>query len=300
MTLGIRIALGVLGAIAVLAGMAAAFAWREAPGWAAAALLFPSRRAVDPQIARDLPHEDLIFVGDRVRLTGWRFPARGKKRATVVYLHGIADNRGSSVGPARRLVERGLEVVAYDSRANGDSGGNICTYGFYEKRDLWRVLDKLDGLDPGPLGPVILIGSSLGAAVALQTAAEDRRITAVVAAESFSDLRTVATERAPWYLPGPIIRRAFARAELQGRFVVDTVSPVTAARQITVPVLLIHGALDHETRPEHSRRIYDALAGPRTLLIVDGVGHNQSLTAATWNTIEKWIDDVLARPAGDH
>jgi len=214
--------------------------------------------------------------------------------------HGIADNRGSGLGAARRFTPHGLEVVAYDSRANGDSGGNICTYGFYEKRDLRRVLDALDGLDPAPLGPVILVGTSLGAAIALQTAAEDRRITAVVAAESFSDLRTIATERAPWFLPGPIVRRAFARAELQGRFQVDAVSPVNAARQITVPVLVIHGAEDRETSPEHSRRIYDALAGPRTLLMVDGAGHNQSLKPDTWQTIEKWIDGVLVRLDGNH
>lgn len=294
----VRIALGVFGTIAAVAGMAGVFAWREAPGWAAGGLLFPGRRRVDPALARDLPHDDLTFVSDRIRLRGWRFPAQGSRRATVVYLHGIADNRGSGVGAARRLTPRGFDVVAYDSRANGDSGGNICSYGFYEKRDLRRVLDALDGLDPAPLGPVILVGTSLGAAIALQAAAEDRRITAVAAAEPFSDLRTIATERAPWFLPGPIVRQAFARAELQSRFQVDAVSPVNAARQITVPVLLIHGAEDRETSPEHSRRIYEALTGPRMLLMVDGAGHNQSLTTDTWQSIETWINDVLARPGG--
>jgi alpha-beta hydrolase superfamily lysophospholipase len=298
LSLRLRIAAGIgLGVVAV-AGAACIFAWREAPGWAAAGLLHPSRRPVDSAVVRDVPHDDLKFVGDRVRLTGWRFPAHGPRRATIVYLHGIADNRASAVGPARRLVARGFDVVAYDSRANGDSGGNICTYGYYEKRDLRRVLNTIDGLDPGPLGPVIVIGTSLGGAVALQAAADDPRISAVVAAEPFSDLRTIATERAPWYLPSPIVRRAFALAELQGRFEVDAVSPMNAATHITVPVLLIHGARDQETRPEHSRRIYDALAGQRKLLIVDGAAHNQSLTNDAWQTIEVWIDGVLTD--GEH
>jgi pimeloyl-ACP methyl ester carboxylesterase len=300
MTTRSRIAIGVVSAIGVCAAMAGVFAWREAPTWAAGGLLFPGRRSVDPELARDLPHQDLTFVSERVRLRGWRFPARETKRGTIVYLHGIADNRTAGIGPARRFGPRGFDVIAYDSRANGDSGGNICTYGFYEKRDLRRVLDTLDGLDPQPLGPVIVMGTSLGAAIALQTAAEDRRISAVVAAESFSDLRTIATERAPWFLPGPIVRRAFARAELQGRFQVDAVSPVNAAKRITVPVLVIHGAQDRETSPDHSRRIYDALTGPRTLLMVDGVGHNQSLTHATWAAIETWVDDVMTRIGGEH
>jgi alpha-beta hydrolase superfamily lysophospholipase len=299
MTNRARLAIGVAGMIGVLGGMLSVFAWREAPAWAAAALLHPWRRSVDPTLASDIAREDLKFVGDRVRLSGWRFRAHEGKRATVIYLHGIADNRTSALGAARRLVARGFDVVAYDSRANGDSGGNICTYGFYEKKDLRKVLDALDGMDPAPLGPVILIGTSLGAAVALQAAPDDPRITAVVAAESFSDLRTIATERVPW-LPGPIVRQAFARAELQGRFQLEAVSPVNAARQITQPVLLIHGATDHETSPEHSRRIYDALTGPRMLLMIDGAGHNQSLTTNTWQQIEKWMDDVLMTSGGSH
>jgi hypothetical protein len=28
---------------------------------------------------------------------------------------------------------------------------------------------------------------------------------------------------------------------------------------------------------------------------VEGAGHNQSLTAATWEAIERWLDDVMAR-----
>jgi cephalosporin-C deacetylase-like acetyl esterase len=41
----------------------------------------------------------------------------------------------------------------------------------------------------------MLLGTSLGGAVAIQAAAIDPRISAVVAAEVFSDLRTIAGER---------------------------------------------------------------------------------------------------------
>ena len=249
-------------------------------------LLHPARHALDPTVRE--AHPQVTFAGADVNLAGWRFPARGARRGTVVYLHGIADNRGSGLSAALRLSARGFDVVAYDSRAHGDSGGQICTYGFYEKRDLQRVLDVLES------GPVIVIGSSLGGAVALQAAAEDARISAVVAAESFSDLRTVATERAPWFFTAKTITQALALAEKEGRFRVDAVSPKDSARRISVPVLLIHGALDHETPPDHSRRIFESLAGRKRLLLVEGAGHNQSLQPAIWPEIERWIDDALA------
>jgi len=254
------------------------------PNLGANGLLHPSRSRV-PLDQRKSP-ENVMFDGEGVVLAGWRFPAKGPRRGTVIYLHGVADNRSSSLGAVKRFVPRGFDVVAYDSRAHGDSGGDVCTYGFYEKKDLGRVLDRI-----GP-GPVVVIGSSLGAAVALQAAAEDARISAVVAAESFSDLATVARERAPWFFTRGSIERAFAVAGRTGRFAIDDVNPARAALRILVPVFLVHGADDRETPPDHSRRIFDALHGPRKLVVFGGVGHNQSLNSA-WPAIERWLDEVL-------
>src|SRR5215218_4977396 len=272
--------LAALAAAAVVVG-----ALTAAPSIAAGGLLYPARRSVTvvPPACTDK-----AFEGDGITLRGWQCQARGKRRGTVIYLHGIADNRGSSTGVIDRFTRTGFDVVAYDSRRHGDSGGDVCTYGFLEKRDLRRVVDSL------PRGPVVLIGTSLGAAVALQEAAADPRITAIVAAESFSDLRTVAAERAPWFLPAPVVRKAFRIAEQRGGFLVDAVSPMEAARAIRVPVLLIHGADDRETPPAHSQRIFEALAGPRRVILVPGAGHNQSLSAPqVWVDIDRWIQESL-------
>jgi uncharacterized protein len=271
---------------AVIAALLIAAVVIISPKIAAGGLLYPKRHSVKGAIPPGCENRD--FQGDDVTLRGWQCGAIGKRRATIVYLHGVADNRGSSVGVIQRFVPRGFDVVAYDSRRHGESPGEVCTYGFVEKRDLRRVID---GLSPGA---VILVGSSLGAAVALQEAGSDARVAAVVAAESFSDLRTVATERAPWFLPGPIVRQAFIVAEQRGRFLVDAVSPVEAARAIRAPVLLIHGADDKETPPVHSQRIFDALPGPRRLMLVPGAAHNQSLYGpGVWGEVERWIEEAL-------
>lgn len=270
--------------MALVAGAMTVAGCGALPGWAAGGLLHPARNLVDPTLVEK--YGRLSLAGAGVLLEGWRIPARGPVRGTVVYLHGVADNRASSLG-ALRLVDRGFTLVAYDSRAHGSSTGDACTYGFYEKRDLQRVLDVTGE------APVIVIGSSLGAAVALQAAAEDSRIRAVVAAESFSDLRTIAMERAPKILGDGTIARAFALAETQGAFVVDDVSPLRAASRITVPVLLLHGAEDRETSPTHSHRIFEALAGPKRLILVPRAGHNQALRASSWPDVEAWIDTVI-------
>jgi alpha-beta hydrolase superfamily lysophospholipase len=231
--------------------------------------------------------EDATFVGDGVDLKGWRCRSPGMRRGTLVYLHGVADNRASGAGVIERFGRRGFETIAYDSRAHGESPGEVCTYGFFEKQDLRRVIDTVAA------GPIVLVGTSLGAAVALQEAASDERVTAVVAAETFADLRTVATERAPFFFTPGMIDRAFRLAEQRGHFDVDAVSPLRAAADIRIPVLLIHGGADVDTPPAHSRQVLAALAGPKRLILVPEARHNESLRGEVWDQIERWLDGVL-------
>jgi pimeloyl-ACP methyl ester carboxylesterase len=272
----------------VLAGvlaLAAAIGLSQAPSIAAGGLLYPWRRGLT-QAAPDGCTDAEWRSGD-ITLHGWRCAANGRPRGTVVFLHGVADNRGSSVGIIAHFRNRGYDVVAYDSRANGQSTGEICTYGYYEKQDLSRVIDTIE------VSPVIVVGGSLGAAVALQAAPEDDRIRAVVAAETFSDLHTIAIERAPWILTPGMIRKAFLEAEQRGRFVVDEVSPVRAATRISIPVFLVHGADDRDTPPDHSRRVFAALRGPKRLRIVERARHGASLTGEVLLEVDRWLDDNL-------
>jgi pimeloyl-ACP methyl ester carboxylesterase len=205
-----------------------------------------------------------------------------------VYLHGIADDRRGGTGIAQRFTPHGFEVIAYDSRAHGTSSGSVCTYGVLEKKDLARVLDK------EPPGPVALIGHSLGGAVALQAAAEDSRISLVVAIAPYSDLRTVAIERAPFFASQSQIDRTFRLAEQEGGFAIDDASPLAAAPRIHCAVLLLHGAADTDTRPAHSRRLFDALACPKELIMLPALCHDDPLDDGTWRRIEEAID-ALAR-----
>ncbi len=251
------------------------------PSWGASAMLHPSRRALGAAPA--LPHRDIEVEGDGVRLDGWIFPAQPPARAvTVVYLHGVADNRASGVWIAERLVRAGFDVIAYDSRAHGESTGDACTYGYDEKRDLSRVLDRLG------VRRAVVLGVSLGAAVALQAAADDPRIVGVVSVSTFSSLEAIARERAPWFASEGQIRRALAIAGELGRFDPGAVSPEEAARRVRVPVLVVHGAADDETRPVHSRRVFEALAGAKRFVIVDGAGHGDALARA-WGEVEAWM-----------
>jgi alpha-beta hydrolase superfamily lysophospholipase len=273
--------------LALLLSLTAASACMP-PSWGASALLHPTRHKAARQPTR--PFEAFEWQGDGVPLVGWWFHAAVNTRGTVVYLHGVTDNRASGIGIAEHFVPQGFDVVAFDSRAHGDSGGDACTYGFYEKRDLERIIDHL------PRAPVVVMGTSLGAAVGLQAAAEDRRIAAVVSIAAFADLRTAAYERAPFFASRSNLESAFRLAEAEGRFRVDDVSPVDAAPRISAPVLLIHGDADKETSYAEALRILAALNEPKRLITIPGGEHGGGLTTDVWRQVDAWLTTARAHP----
>ncbi len=126
---------------------------------------------------------------------------------------------------------------------------------------------------------------------------DDPRVASVVGISTFSDLRTVASERAPFSASAGNLRDALALAETQGHFVVDEVSPVKAVARLSIPVLLIHGAGDRETAPAHSERVYQALRGPKRLVLLPKTGHGVGLDEATGKIIDDWVG--IAKRTGE-
>jgi pimeloyl-ACP methyl ester carboxylesterase len=160
-----------------------------------------------------------------------------------------------------------------------------------EKEDLARILDRERE------GPIVLIGSSLGGAVALEEAARDPRISLVVAIAPFSDLRTLELERAPWYTTSSELDDAFRIADEESGARLETACPASAAPEIRCPVLLVHGSADQSTPPSHSDRILQGLTGRKRLLLEPGHGHHDPLDPATWDAIDEAVL-AIAHDAG--
>jgi pimeloyl-ACP methyl ester carboxylesterase len=255
------------------------------PSLAARVILEPRRRAVEE--TPDPPHVEVAFPGEGVELRGWLFPARGAVKGTVVFLHGRNQNRDAGIVVARRLVPLGYDLLAYDSRAHGASGGRYSTFGYYEKRDVSRAIDFL-GADR-----VVLVGVSLGAAVAIQAAAEDPRVAGVVAVSSFSSLEEIVREKMPPFVREGQVRDALRAVERRAAMKVKDADSVEAARHVTAPVLLLHGDLDGFTPMAHTEQIYAALRGERAIIRVPGAHHADVLAFdAAWAAILGWLPSI--------
>lgn len=241
-----------------------------------------------------LRHEAFtVTTEDGLVLDGWTFSPDGPPRAVLVLVHGKDINRQHFVGAAQRFVAEGFGVVAFDQRAHGRSSGEFVTFGAKEVGDLRLIIDTAQA-KWGRALPVVVVGESLGAAVALQTAAVDERVRVVVAGASFADLSTVVNDRAPAILGEKGKQEAVRVAEAAARFHVADISPERSARSIRVPTLLLHGSEDSYLPLKHSLRIYDALAGPKKLVRLEGVDHiGVLLSDQAWDQIDGFIAEAL-------
>jgi uncharacterized protein len=178
-------------------------------------------------------------------------------------LHGVTDNRLGMAGYAQFFVRHGYTVLMPDSRAHGESGGDLATYGLRESNDIHLWIDWVE--EHQHPGCVFGMGESMGAALLLQSLPGEHRFCAVIAESAFANAREVESERLanfvgmpPWFghtILRPVVWTGFLYSRLRYGIDLDNASPERAVEHVTVPILLIHGAEDRNIRPWHSRQI---------------------------------------------
>lgn len=259
------------------------------PGILHPANLNPQRIAETNQmLARTGAHNTdfTVRANDGAELRGWKIAPPSPNNDWVLLFHGVSDNRTGVLGHAEFLLCHNYSVVMMDSRAHGESGGPIATYGWKERHDTIAITDALYKSDN--VRHLYALGVSMGAAIALQSAAIEPRIAAVAAEDPFANLREVSYDYAGLDL-SPLLGktlfrpatffalRAIAQA---GSFDPDQVSPEMAVTQREFPILLICGTNDHRIPCRHAQAIYNAAIGPKELWIVPGAGHAMALGQA--------------------
>jgi len=224
-----------------------------------------------------------VAAADGIPLRGWKARPPAPNGDWVLLFHGVSDNRTGNIGHAEFLLRHGYSLVMMDSRAHGESGGDMATYGWKERHDTVAITDALYAGEK--VRHLYALGVSMGAAIALQSAAIEPRIEAVAAEAPFANLREVSYDYAGLDI-SPLLGKTLFRpasmaamhsVEKEGGFKPDDVSPEKAVTARPFPVLLICGTRDHRIPCRHSERIYRAAAGPKELWIVKGAGHAAAL-----------------------
>lgn len=245
---------------------------------------------------------------DGVVLKGWFIPSPVVKEAApaVVLCHGLGANRSDFTDLAGYLVRRGFHILLFDFRAHGDSGGRRSSFGYTEKEDLRsaiRYLEKRKEVDPER---VAVYGFSMGAAVAVMTAAEEDSIKAVVSDSSFTNLRDqginlLKTAYGKWATP--LVYPLLWTYRLYFRINPDIVSPLEHISMISPrPVLIIGGEEDEQMPASDAQRLFTVAGKPKELWLVPGAVHGGTLYSAGeeyYRRVGEFFSSALAPSGSD-
>lgn len=242
---------------------------------------------------------------DGAKLTAWFFRVKDGNGESVILLHGPGDNRAGMLGYVPMFLARHYCVLVPDSRAHGQSGGDLATFGVKESRDMNKWVDWLSGQNSARC--VYGLGESMGASILLESLPIEPRFCAAVAESPFSSFREVAYDRLGQgfgdgarvgrTLFRPLISEAFLFARLQYRINLEKASPARATASTQAPVLLIHGTEDFNIPLRHCETILRSASGPIELWQVPGAGHTGAYGREP-EEFERRVTDWFARFPG--
>lgn len=223
---------------------------------------------------RGLAYERVGFAArDGVPLVGWWIPA-APAVGTIIFLHGYGASKAQALSVAPFLHAAGYNVLAYDARAHGESGGGHTTLGVDEVLDAQGAYDWVAGRGAG--AHVALFGWSMGGATAINAAPTLPGVAAIVADSSFASLTAVGG-RAISSLVGVPQRPFGDAAVLTASWIAGHPTsedqPARAASEAPQPLLIIQGDADSLVPAEQARQLQRAAGERAQVWIVPGAPH---------------------------
>lgn len=255
----------------------------------------------------NLPFEDVSFrTADGVPLSGWWVPAAAS-RGSVVLVHGFNRSRIEMVRKVPFLHAHGFNVLLFDLRHHGKSGGALSTFGYLEQRDVRAAVAFAR---EHAAGPVTAWGVSLGAASVMLEAAQDPAVAAVICDSVYRSLPDTVRHHAellhgwrPWLRPIPVgllAREALFWIRHRGGFDPAEVDVLRAAGELgSRPALFVCNSGDRRMPMEIGFEMKQAAGDHARVLLVPGHSHGGSYreaTAAYEHAVLTLLDEV-AGPA---
>lgn len=245
----------------------------------------------DPQQQLGATFQEVSFVtDDDVTIAGWWIPAMdrfgqpaGNVTETVVVCHGLGANKSNQLTLAAHFVQAGFNVLIFDFRAHGQSGGQISSFGDLERRDVLAAVHWLKQTHPEQARKVYGVGASMGAAALIAAAAdpseEGLAIDAVAVYGTYDSLANLTRDVADGRFLPPLnwltMHLSLPLASAHAGTNLAAFSPAALVDRVAPrPVLFIHGTEDMIIPFARGDALRDAASQPKYHLWIRRGDHN--------------------------
>lgn len=242
------------------------------------ALLYPAsgERATAQEAGLSGFEDVALTTPDGERIVGWyKAPEPGK--ALMLYFHGNGGSLWNRRFRAKLLTEdgRGLLLVSY--RGYSGSTGTPSETGL--RSDARTAYDWLALRYPA--SRIVLYGESLGSGVAVRLATE-RRVAGIILDAPFTSTADVAGHHF-WYLPVWLMRDQYRSVDL--------------VKDLTVPLLVLHGERDGVVPIGLGERLFGAAPEPKRFVRIAGGDHVSNLETGGLEAVRAFLADIEAKAA---
>lgn len=236
-----------------------------------------------------LEFQSIRFPGAKgIQLETWLVRAdAGGTNGIVLLFHGYGASKESLLPQAAALHALGWDTMLVDFHGSGGSSGDTTSVGWHEAEDVEAAFTKAAELAPGR--PRVLYGVSMGAAACLRAIHVRGVKPAALIVECPFDRMLTTVQRRFHAMKVP----AWPLADLlvfwggrHGGFDASAHNPADYAASVRCPTLVMHGEQDRRVAVSEVEAVHTALAGPKTLKIFPGLGHQSYIEAApeAWRT----------------
>jgi len=212
-------------------------------------------------------------------------------KAVVIMIHGFMMNRAELVPTAFRIQEKGYASLLLDLRAHGRSSRSKSGFGWLERAEVRAGIEESRRVHPGV--PVILFGSSMGAAAIVFAVTQDETdVSGLILDGAYGDLSDAVEGWFRW-LGGPIAAYLLRPIGWVARpmlgFDPYKLSVTSALSGVRVPTLFLHGENDRLAKFDGAEKNFQATYGPKILEQFEKAGHCQ----ARWMYAERYDAAIL-------
>ena len=228
--------------------------------------------------------ENISFITtDSIKLRGWFIGSQNSLTApTIIIAHGLGASKSDFINLSGFLSSNGFNVLLFDFRAHGESGGKSCSLGLKEQMDITAALDYIISRKNLKNKNIGLYGFSLGGSAGILTASKDLRIKAIVADTPFSRLYTISADviKRTYHLPSfPFMQLANVFYRLSFGGWIGQVAPADVIHLISPrPILLITSDIDQMTPIYHARELIRKAGETKELWVIEGATHGGTIS----------------------
>ena len=220
-----------------------------------------------PQEAGYGAEELTVELDDRPPIDLWLVTGGRPDGPVMLLVHGWGDSRTTALRWLPQLAPHASTVVLFDLRGHGDSPVATSTWGSGDRADVVRIVQALRR----PQRKLVLVGTSMGGTVAID-AGREAPVDGIIADSPCRDpqdsvYRTLRKRRLPAWLTTKLVFAWLHRRQPDLR---DT-DAADHARELSVPLLVIHGEADVTVPVDHARMIADSARAGRLVVFEEAI-----------------------------